>query len=334
MKTLRGKTAAVVALFAVVGAAAIGYVRARRSHLSQGSPLPHLLAQLPPDAPTLIYLDLAALRQSGFLRHRQAPLADVAPESDYKDFVQATGFDFERDLDRLAIAAWPDPGPGQHNKSVAVAEGRFDQPRIRAYAQRGGRIEQQEGREVLVFPGSKPSERNSLTLLNDHTVMFVQGPSIAPFLGTDSTTPSPDPARDRAVQVAAADFFLITRMPAIPSNFSAAGIESAPMANLIRSVQWLTLAARPEGDNLRVSLEGDCATGADARQLESALETLRLFARAALEKERPHSQDSKAIELWESLLKSADITQSGERVRILLELPPEVLDYAGPKKTP
>lgn len=334
MNTFPKKAAAAAALLAVLAAAAIGYVRARQSGSTQAPPLPGLLAQLPAGAPTLIYLDLAALRQSGFFRHRPASFADAAPESDYKDFVQTTGFDFEKDLDRVAIAAWPEAIPGQLHKSVAVAEGRFDQPKIRAYVQRGGRIEKQEGHEVLVFPGSKPSEWNSLTMLTDHTVMFVQGPTIAPGLGAGSTALPADPVRDRALQLAAADFFLITRMPAVPGNFSAGGIESAPVANLIRSVQWVTLAARPEGDNLRVSLEGDCASAGEARQLQSALESIRTFAQAALEKERPRTQNDKALKLWESLLETADITQSAERVRILLELPPEVLDYVEPKKTP
>src|SRR2546427_184432 len=103
---------------------------------------------------------------------------------------------------------------------------------------------------------------------------MVQGPSIAPALVASSSAPWGDPIRERVTHVAGADIFLITRMPAIPDNFGAGVIQSAPLTNSIRSVQWLTLAARPEGDNLIVSLEGECATSTDARQLQSALETL------------------------------------------------------------
>ena len=45
----------------------------------------------------------------------------------------------------------------------------------------------------------------------------------------------------------------------------------------------VTLAARPEGTDVRVSLEGECQTPTDARELQAALEMLRLFGRAGLE---------------------------------------------------
>jgi hypothetical protein len=103
------------------------------------------------------------------------------------------------------------------------------------------------------------------------------------------------------------------------------------VANLIRSVQWLTLAARPEGDNLLVSLEGECATNTDARQLQSGLETLLLIAQAGLGKQASQTQTESSRKLWESVLKSIAITQAGERVRLLVTLPPEVLNYSSPK---
>jgi len=288
--------------------------------------------QVPAGAPTLIYVDLAALRQSAFYQHRRAVSPNVVPDNDYKDFVQATGFDFEKDLDRVVIPAWPESVPGEHKKSAAVAEGRFDRKKIRDYVQRGGRIEHQEGHDVLLFQGSKSSEWNSLTFLNDHTVALVQGPSIAQGLGSSSSAPSGDPIRERVTHVAGADIFLITRMPAIPDNFGAGVLQSASVANLIRSVQWLTLAARPEGDNLLVSLESECSTDTDARQLQSGLETLRLFAQAGLATQRSQNQAGSSRQLWESLLKTIEITQSGERVRIRVELPPDVLNSSSPKK--
>jgi hypothetical protein len=310
----------------------MGYLYARRNNSAHASPLPDLLTQIPTGAPTLIYADLAALRQSGFYRHRRALSPGVVPDNDYKDFVNATGFDFEKDLDRVVIAAWPESVQGEHKKSIAVAAGRFDRQKIRDYVQRGGKIEQQEGHDVLLFQGTKSSEWNSLTFLNDQTVMFVQGPSIAPALGASLSAASRDPIRERVTHVAGADIFLITRMPAIPDNFGSGVLQSAPLTNSMRSVQWLTLAARPEGDNLLVSLEGECATNADARQLQSALETLRLFAQAGLGNPRPQNQADSSRQLWESLLKAIAITQAGERVRLLVELPPDVLNYNGPKQ--
>jgi hypothetical protein len=331
MKSPSRTIIAAAVLAAVVGTAAMGYLYARRNNFAHASPLPDLLTQIPAGAPTLIYVDLAALRQSGFYQHRRALSPGVIPDNDYKDFVEATGFDFEKDLDRVVIAAWPESVPGEHKKSVAVAEGRFDRQKIRDYVQRGGKIEQQEGHDVLLFQGSKSSEWNSLTFLNDQAVMFVEGPSIAPALGTSLSAASRDPIRERVTHVAGSDIILITRMPSIPDNLRAGPIQSAPMANLIRSVQWLTLAARPEGDNLLVSLEGECASNTEARQLQSALETLRLVAQVGLGKQGSQTQNESSRKLWESLLKTIGISQAGERVRLLVALPPDVLNYGSPK---
>src|SRR6266849_5208497 len=165
MKSPSRTMVATAVLAAVAGTAAMGYFYARRSNFAHASPLPDLLSQIPSGAPTLIYADLAALRQSGFYQHRRAISPGVVPDNDYKDFVQATGFDFETDLDRVVIAAWPESVPGEHKKSVAVAEGHFDRQKIRGYVQRRGRIEQQQGHDVLLFQGSKSSEWNSLTFL-------------------------------------------------------------------------------------------------------------------------------------------------------------------------
>jgi hypothetical protein len=98
-------------------------------------------------------------------------------------------------------------------------------------------------------------------------------------------------------------------------------------------VQWITLAARPEGENLRVSLEGECQTDADARQLQSALETLRMFGRAALETSKTRqSMDPVMLDIVETLFKTADITETAERVRILVEVTPDILKLSGAQK--
>ncbi len=106
------------------------------------------------------------------------------------------------------------------------------------------------------------------------------------------------------------------------------------MLNLARSVQWITLAARPEGNDLRVSLEGECQSAIDARQLQAALELFRLIGRAGLESPKTRqSMDPATLEVLESMLKSADVSASAERVRILVELTPDVMKLGAPSKT-
>jgi tRNA-dihydrouridine synthase len=149
------------------------------------------------------------------------------------------------------------------------------------------------------------------------------------FAGTGDD-PAADPARQRAARLDGAAAFAITRVPPIPDNFGPGGEQSAQLAALVRSVRWVTLAARPEGDDLRVALEGECDNGEDARQLQSALEVLRMFGRAALDNPKTKQQMDPAMNsVLQNLLQNADVTESGERVRVLLELTPDVFSLGG-----
>jgi hypothetical protein len=313
-----------------VVAGALFYMSFLRGKTANASPAPELLSALPAGAPTLIYVDLAAVRASSFYQHRpdRGPIA--MPNRDYAEFVQSTGFDFEKDLDRVAVASWPTPSDKVQRQNVLIAEGRFDRAKIREYALRHGKLDHQEGREVFLFPGDDRTTWNSVTFLDDRRIAMVAGPSISPLV-SGGDDPATDPARERAARLDGAAAFAITRVPPIPDNIGPGGAQSTQLANLVRSVRWVTLAARPEGDDLRVSLEGECDTGEDARQLQSTLEVLRMFGRAALDSPKTkQSMDPRAYSVLQTLLTNADVTESGERVRVLIELTPEIFQLSGP----
>ena len=91
-------------------------------------------------APVVAYIDVAALRKL-----QDSPLAAMLglagaqPEQDreYQAFVRDTGFDYTRDLDEAAIAMWPTSvmapkGRLGDNLVLAIADGRFDQEKIKA----------------------------------------------------------------------------------------------------------------------------------------------------------------------------------------------------------
>jgi hypothetical protein len=112
----------------------------------------------------------------------------------------------------------------------------------------------------------------------------------------------------------------------IPDNPGAgAATQAAQFVNMARSVQWITLAARPEGDDLRISLEGECDNSTNAQQLKSTLEVLRMLGRAGLESPKTRqSMDPAALASLQTLLTNAEVTQAAERVRILFELTPDI----------
>ena len=320
---------------AAIAAGLLFYGILRRSATAHASPAPELLSALPAGAPTLVYMDLAAVRASSFYQHRPDKGPIAIPNQDYADFVRSTGFDFEKDLDRVVIASWPASG-GEQRRDVAIAEGRFDRAKIRDYATRKGKLDHQQGRDVFLFPTGDRTGMSSVTFLDDHRIAVVAGPSIAPLFAGHSDSPAADPARERAARLDGAAAFAITRVPPIPDNPGAGGIQGAGTAQLLsmaRSVQWVTLAARPEGDDVRISLEGECENSTDAIQLKSALELLRMFGRAGLESPKTRqSMDPAALAMLETLLSSAEVTQAAERVRILVEITPDVWHLSGPPK--
>jgi hypothetical protein len=296
--------------------------------------VPDLLTALPAGAPTLAYLDLAAVRGSSFYQHRADKGPLTVPSQDYADFVRATGFDFEKDLDRVAVAAWPAAGGKEAGKTVIIAEGRFDRAKIRDYAAREGKVDHQQGHEVFVFPGNNRTGFNSFTFLDDRRVAFVGGSSISVLFDGNSNPSGADPARERAARLDGAAAFSISRMPPIPDNAGGdamGGAAAAQLMSLARSIQWLTLAVRPEGDDLRISLEGECDNETSARQIQSMLEVMRMFGRAGLESPKnKQSMDPATFAQLDSLLTSATVTQAGERVRILLEITPDIFKLSGP----
>jgi hypothetical protein len=309
----------------------------RHGETTHASPAPDLLSALPAGAPALVYVDLVAIRSSSFYQHRPDKGPIAMPNKDYSDFVRSTGFDFEKDLDRVVIASWRGLPGAEKKKTIAIAEGRFDRAKIRDYAMQKGKLERQEGHEVFLFPASSQANAggwNTLTFLDDHRIAIVEGPSIAPLLDSSGAGSGSDPARERAARVDGAAMFAISHVPPIPDKFSAGGVQSAQFLTLARSVQWITLAVRPEGDNVRVSLEGECSSPDDAHQLQAALEVLRMFGTAALEGPKARqSMDQGSYMVMETLLKSAEVTATAERVRIRMEITPDIFKLGGSRKT-
>jgi hypothetical protein len=308
------------------------YLSSPRGKTANASPAPGLLSALPAGAPTLIYLDLAAVRASSFYQHRPDKGPIAVPNREYADFVGQTGFDFEKDLDRVLFASWPASGNGQR-KNMVIAEGRFDRAKIRDYATREGKLDRQQGHDVFLFPAKDRMGSSSVTFLDEHRIAIVAGESIAPLLAGHGDDPSSDPARERAARLDGAAAFVITRVPPVPDNFAPGGAQSTQLASLARSVQWITLAARPEGDNLHISLEGECDNSTNALQLKSTLEILRMFGRAGLDSSKTRqSMDPATLTMLQTLLTNAEVTQAAERVRILVEITPDVWKLTGPAR--
>src|SRR6266849_6389635 len=279
-----------------------------------GTP-PALLDFAPQDSTVFVYADLAALRASPFL----AQLAALAPAPN-------TDRDYERDLDRAVLAVRP---KGNDSETFAVADGRFDVKKITAYALRTGKRATQSGKEVILVPAKAPAKPVTFTFLDEHRILLTNSESLAPLLAVAAEarpggTLQPE-MRERISRVAGSPVFAVGKLGVsferAVAELSSAGLRSDQLDNLLRSLRWLSFAARPEGNELRVVLEGETDTASNARQIAVSLDGLRLLGKLALADPKTRRQmDRASLALADAVLKSADVSRDDEgnahRVRL------------------
>ena len=304
--------------------AGLRYELRARSASKAGS-LPELLEMAPPDSTFIGYADVSALREDPLVRRAAALAQPAAEDRDYAEFVRATGFDYQRDLDRVVFAARAGAASGG---TMAVAEGRFDQKKIEEYALRSGKLDHQNGRDVYVVPSATPGKNISFAFLSATRIAVSDGADFLTTTGGSSPVVLDPGMRERLSRVAAAPLFFAAKTPA----GGASGTAAAPGApSLLQGVNWLDFAARPDGGDVIVSAEGECSNPQDAQKVAGTLEFLRGLLQSALtdSKATIHMAPASAAAAAR-LLKAASVTTTAERVRLLVTLTPDMLDFVAP----
>lgn len=119
-----------------------------------------------PPADVAAYVDLQPLQRLGLDTGRLA--AARAPE--YAQFVQETGFDFERDLRSVALAL--NGAPGHPEETTAVLDGRFGAGFERYLRQHARARRQVDGLAVYAFPGwAQPQRAMEVAMPGPHYVI-------------------------------------------------------------------------------------------------------------------------------------------------------------------
>jgi hypothetical protein len=329
-----------VAIILCLGCAAVG-VYFYRHHgplpsVNSGQP-PDLLSLLPADAPVVAYADVAAL-----LGLKSSPLAAAlgltlpGPQQDigYTDFVRDSGFDYTRDLDRVAVTVWPNSlgTPGERppsGRSLAVADGRFDQQKITAYALRFGWEEKDKLHSVYEFPGPPPEKSLFLKFLSANRVALTNDSAL---LGNLSSAAAHVPGtRDPAMQarierVAGAPIFAVARTDNLPPGFYSVFATSPQLEHLARSIVSLTLAGKPSGDNLKVALDGECDSMKNAIGITTLLEISRMGATMALSDPKTRRQMTKEQSAFlTALVDELKVSHQDKWVRLTLDITPAML---------
>lgn len=289
---------------------------------SAAETLPELLELAPADSTFIAYADVAALRQSSIVQQATSMNRPGATDPDYQEFVRATGFDYERDLDRVLVASKTDTTP---NATIAVADGRFDQKKITEYAQLSGKTENENGRTVYVIPSVTPGKNISLTFLSAGRIAVSDGGDFFARQGALSTTPLDGAMRERLSRVAGAPLFFAAKTPARSTSAPSAG-PAALASSLFQSVGWVDFAARPDGESVILSAEAECGSPEDALKVATALELLRTVIQGAIVNQKGGTQvPAENVAQAMRLLKAANITTAAERVRLLITLTPDMI---------
>jgi hypothetical protein len=320
----------VVALTAVLCSISIlGYQRWRAQN---GAARSDALALMPPEASAVLFADFEDLRRAPFFAQLFAWAPKPPADADYAEFLRSTGFDYERDLDRLAVAVLR---RGKDSSLFAVADGKFDREKITAYARKVGSAANNGSREIFSVPLSGSPRKISFTFLSRTRMALTDDADLAVFLTARKTNADAAEWRTRFERLAGSPVFAVIRQgPGTGTELAAqapGGLRSPELSTLLDQLQWITLAGKPENDRLRVVAEGECTAEATARQLADLLNGVVILAQAGLNDAKTRQQlDPAAREAYLELLKSADVSKldrgDTKSVRVILEFTPKFLD--------
>jgi hypothetical protein len=243
-----------------------------------------LLSRFPVEDAAVMSADFSLLRKAGMLNESKGAL-----EPDYKKFLDATGFDYKRDLDSVT-ASFSASG------NYYIARGRFDWPKLRAYAaQQGGSCY----RDLCRMAGSTPERRISfLPLRNDTIALAVSTNDLAA-----SRMTAEGPRVTGAIP--AAPVWLSMPGTVVKGMSIAGGLRS--MLAALQNTDRVVVTVQPSGNGIEAKMEASCKSATDASVLASQLRVATSSLREALAAEK---QDDDLA----TMLKSGTFDDSGSKV--------------------
>ena len=319
---------------------------------SVNEPLGVLLRDMPGGTSGVLYVDVAQLRQAPFAQKLFAWAPKPQVDAEYARFVQESGFDYERDLHRVAFAA---AKRGSQSIWFAVADGRFDQKKIAAYMAKIGVIQKHGAHDIYFIPTAAPIPTTgnavlssavsqlSFTFLNAGRIAATNDADLSIYLDQKNSIADPAQWSTRFKRLAGSPVFAVVRQDADTASSLAAqapgGLQSPQLSALFAQLSWVTLAGQPQDDSLRIVAEGETPSDTVARQLADMLNGVVILAEAGLSGAKTTQQLNPQMRAaYLELLKSVDVTRLDREnlnaVRVVFELTPNFLSAATLPKPP
>jgi len=292
-----------------------------------------LLGALPPSAATVIYLDVEEFRRTAILKAAETwganATGSATTDPEYKEFVKETGFDYEKDLDRVGIAV---ENRGAKRNYFALADGKFDRKKIETHLRKNGRSEQSGGREVFRVATSDPNRTISIAFLSNERMALTDGDDLNAEIASGANSTGHAEWTERFARLAGTPVFALIRQDAaiggMLSERTPGGFSSPQLASLLNQLLWISLAGKPEGESFRAVIEGECPNEASMRQLADFLNGITLMAQAGLNDAKLRQQmDPAEREAYVQVLNSVEVTKldrgNSKSVRAVLMVTPE-----------
>jgi len=310
-----------------------GIILARHFSIGSGASARQQLLQLaPPDSTAIIFLDLDEFKQSPFLAKFYEWAPHPTEDSEYAQFVRDTGFSYERDLKKAVVAI---SNRGGTTNLLAIADGNFDRKKIETFLSRNGTSLQKGKSKPFRLNGSMRDKPLFLAFLSDHRVAITDSDNFPQALFASATEASHAEWNLRFERLAGTPIFAVLRQdPALQSaldSAAAGGFRSPQLSGLLQQLQWISIAGKPEGDQLRLVAEGECLSDRSISQLTDVLGGVSILAQNGLNDPKLRKQmNSQEREAYLEILNSADIQkiERGEwkTVRLVLSITPKFLD--------
>ena len=293
-----------------------------------------LLQLVPTESTAVIFLDLDQFRNSPFLAklYSWAPLS--GEDAEYAQFVRDTGFSYERDLKKLVVAI---SNNGATTNLLAIADGKFDRKRIEAFLNHGGQPAQQGRWKVFHLNAASHDKPLSLSFLSDDRIAISDSENLPATLASATVQSGHAEWNAHYERLAGTPLFAVFRQdPSMQNAFNSAtpgGLRSPQLSALLNQLQWISIAGKPEADQLRVVAEGECLSEPATSQLRDFLQGIVMLAQNGLNDPKLRKQmNPDEREAYLEILKSAEIQKidRGEwkSVRVVLAITPRFLDMA------
>jgi len=290
---------------------------------------------VPADATSVVFLDLKELRASPFLVHLLSWAPQPAPDSEYAQFIRDTGFNYERDLDKVFLAV---SNHGTTSSALILAEGRFDRAKIEAFLTRDAKPAQQGSLKVFTLPSANPNEKPlTVCLLSPQRIAITNSENLFAALSDAVRQTGHAEWQVRFDRLAGSPVFAVIRQdPALQQalgSVAPGGIRSPQLAALVNQLQWISIAGKPDGDLLRIVADGESSSETVASQLHELLQGIQVLAQNGLNDpklRREMNPEERAAYL--DLLKGADVQKidrgDSKSVRLILNVTPQFLAIA------